>query len=71
MPQLILRCIRSAVTLKNRSLQWFQKIRPDEELMPDNLSHSYFIRVIERVLQILEPNFCIRQSWIRRHYMLD
>src|SRR5271167_2118079 len=46
-PRLILSCIRSAVTLRKRCSEWFQKNRAEEELMPDDLSHSHFICVLE------------------------
>ena len=51
-PRLILSLIRSAITLRRRCADWFQTKGAKEE---DNLNHSYFIDVLERVLGILEP----------------
>lgn len=54
-PGFVLSCTRSAVQLRKCCAEWFQKSNA-EELEPDNSGHSHFIGVLERVLQILEPN---------------
>ena len=54
-PRLILSLIRSAIALRKRCADWFQKNGDKEEVILDNLNHSHFIGVLERVLQILEP----------------
>ena len=55
-PQFILSLIRSAISLRKHCATWFQKSDASEELEKENASHSHFIRVLERVLHILEPN---------------
>ena len=54
-PRLIINLIRSTITLRKRCGNWFQRKDAEEEAMVDNLNHSHFIGVLERVLQILEP----------------
>ena len=56
LPSAIVNHLRSALALRKRCTEWFQKNRSEEELVLDNMNHSYFIGVLERVLQILEPN---------------
>lgn len=58
-PQIILWLIRSAITLRKRCAEWFQKKMTRENLADEsasNLKHSHFIDVLEHVLHILEPN---------------
>ena len=55
-PKLILLLLKSAITLRRRCADWFQKNATGQEL-PESLDkHSHFIGVLEVVLQILEPN---------------
>ena len=55
-PPLILRLFESAIALRKRCADWFQQKAITEEGMSDNFKHWHFIGVLERVLQILEPN---------------
>jgi hypothetical protein len=53
-PQFILTLLRSAIALRKRCSDWFQSKATHEGAK--NLTHSHFITVLERVLQILEPH---------------
>ena len=55
-PQVIVGLIRSAITLRKRCADWFQGNIANEEVTADNSKHTHFIGVLERVLNILEPN---------------
>ena len=61
-PRFILSLICSAISLRKHCATWFQKTEANEELENDNASHSHFIRVLERVLQILEPNLASQST---------
>ena len=61
-PRFILSLICSAISLRKHCATWFQKIEANEELENDNASHSHFISVLERVLQILEPNLASQST---------
>ena len=61
-PQFILSLICSAISLRTHCATWFQKTEANEDLENDNASHSHFIRVLERVLQILEPNYASQST---------
>src|SRR5208337_904640 len=55
-PSFTINIIRSAIAMRKRCADWFQKQATTEESMPDDMKHSHFIVVLERVLEILKPN---------------
>ena len=61
-PRFILSLICSAISLRKHCAKWFQKTEANPELANDNASHSHFIRVLERVLEILEPNLASQST---------
>jgi hypothetical protein len=56
-PDLILRLLRSAIDLRRRCSNWFQKNGNQQDgLRKSTATHSHFIDVLEDVLRILDPN---------------
>ena len=70
-PPTILRAARGAITARERCSAWFRKKSTnDEEVRKNNERHSRFIRVLERVMEILKPCYAEEPEPLMRPVMV-
>jgi hypothetical protein len=68
-PNLIVTFLQSAISARKQCAEWFQSNATDEN--EKNTTHTYFINVLERVLQVLHPRSSLSGAEQTQSKLLD